>query len=190
MNTNKNLKYYFFCDEINNEIKNKIHKIKDIIFILNINDKNINNLNNKISIVQFLKRKKIQFLICNNFQTCIKYQANGVFLDAKNKSVIKPMLLKNKFSIVGAAHNQLEYMHKSRQSCQVIMLSPIFKNSKYSPNKILDIVKFNNISSRWKEDVVALGGISLKNISKMQMTKILGIGFKRLIDDLKNRPFK
>jgi hypothetical protein len=70
------------------------------------------------------------------------------------------------------------------------MLSPIFKNSKYSPNKILNIVKFNNISNRWKDNVVALGGISLKNISKIQMTKVLGIGFKRLISDLKNRPFK
>jgi thiamine-phosphate pyrophosphorylase len=190
MNTNKNLKYYFFCDEINNEIENKIHKIKDIIFILNINDKNINNLNNKISIVQFLKRKKIQFLIYNNFKKCIKYQANGVFLDSKNKSVLRPTLLNKKFSIVGAAHNQLEYMYKSRQSCQVIMLSPIFENSKYSPNKILNIVKFNNISNRWKEHVVALGGISLKNISRIQMTKVWGIGFKRLINDFKNRPFK
>jgi len=190
MNENKYLKYYFFCDEINNEIENKIHKIKDIIFILNINDKNINNLNNKISIVQFLKRKKIQFLIYNDFQKCIKYKANGVFLDSKNKSVLKPMLLKKEFSIVGVAHNQLEYMYKSRQSCQVIMLSPVFENSKYSPNKILNILKFNNISSCWKENVVALGGISLKNISRIQMTEVCGIGFKRLISDLKNRPFK
>jgi thiamine-phosphate pyrophosphorylase len=190
MNTNKYLKYYFFCDEINNEIENKIHKIKDIIFILNIDDENINNLNNKISIVQFLKRKKIQFLIYNNFQKCIKYQANGVFLDSKNKSVLRPMLLKKKFSIVGAAHNQLEYIYKSRQSCQMIMLSPIFENSKYSPNKILNIVKFNNISNRWKENVVALGGINLKNISRLRMMKIWGIGFKRFMIGLKNRPFK
>jgi thiamine monophosphate synthase len=70
------------------------------------------------------------------------------------------------------------------------MLSPIFENSKYSPNKILNIVKFNNISNRWKENVVALGGINLKNISRLRMMKIWGIGFKRFMSGLKNRPFK
>ena len=144
MKKNKYFKYYFFCDEMNNEIINKIHKMKNIVFVLNINDKDTNDLNNKLSIVQFLRRKKIQFLLYNNFQKCIKYQANGVFLDSKNKSILRPMLLKKKFSVIGAAHNQLEYIYKSKQSCQEVMLSPIFENSKYSPNKILNVIKKRN----------------------------------------------
>lgn len=58
MKKNKYFKYYFFCDEINNEIINKIHKVKNIVFVLNINDKDKNDLNNKLSIVQFLRGKK------------------------------------------------------------------------------------------------------------------------------------
>ena len=188
MKKNKYFKYYFFCDAMNNEIINKIHKMKNIVFVLNINDKDTNDFNNKLSIVQFLRRKKIQFLLYNNFQKCIKYQANGVFLDSKNKSILRPMLLKKKFSVIGAAHNQLEYIYKSKQSCQEVMLSPIFENSKYSPNKILNIIKFNNISNHWKEKIIALGGLNLKNINKIQMTKIGGIGFKRFLRDLGKSP--
>ena len=98
------------------------------------------------------------------------------------------MLLKKKFSVIGAAHNQLEYIYKSKQSCQEVMLSPIFENSKYSPNKILNIIKFNNISNHWKEKIIALGGLNLKNINKIQMTKIGGIGFKRFLRDLGKSP--
>lgn len=98
------------------------------------------------------------------------------------------MLLKKKFNIVGAAHNQLEYIHKSKQSCQEIMLSPIFENSKYSVNKILNVIRFNNISNHWKEKIIALGGLNLKNINKIQMTKIGGIGFKRFLRDLGKSP--
>ncbi|CAO6132538.1 ThiE Thiamine monophosphate synthase [Candidatus Pelagibacterales bacterium] len=188
MKKNKYFKYYFFCDEINNEIINTIHKVKNIVFVLNINDKDKNDFNNKLSIVQFLRGKKIQFLLYNNFQKCIKYQANGIFLDSKNKSILRPMLLKKKFNIVGAAHSQLEYIHKSKQSCQEIILSPIFENSKYSVNKILNVIRFNNISNHWKEKVIAMGGLSLKNINKIQMTRIYGVGFKRFLKDLGKSP--
>ena len=65
------------------------------------------------------------------------------------------------------------------------MLSPIFKNLKYSTSKILTINKFNQISKDWKTNVYALSGINFENIKKIKMTKAKGVGFISLISDLK-----
>ena len=53
------------------------------------------------------------------------------------------------------------------QGCNIISLSPLFYNSKYSNNKILNPLKFNLIKKNWNTDVCALGGINSKNIKKI-----------------------
>jgi hypothetical protein len=55
-------------------------------------------------------------------------------------------------------------------------LSPIFLNKKYSVNKILGTLKFNLISLNWNIKILALGGISKKNLKKIRLTKSVGIG--------------
>jgi thiamine monophosphate synthase len=69
------------------------------------------------------------------------------------------------------------------------MFSPIFKTSKYSQNKILDISKFNLISKNWNVKVCALGGITNENLRKIKMTRADAIGFISLIkEDVKKNP--
>jgi len=78
-------------------------------------------------------------------------------------------------------HNQNDYCVKYYQNCSKIILSPVFKNEKYSYNKLLKINKFNLISRYWKKEIYALGGINLENLKKIKMTKSKGIGFSSAI---------
>jgi thiamine-phosphate pyrophosphorylase len=182
-------KHYVFLEEINNLIKENLIKFNSINIIIDINKKDKKGLENQLSIIKFAKKNKIPFFLKNNFKKCIKYKADGIFIDSKNKTIIKPILLKKKFTIIGLAHNQLEYFQKLNQKCIIIMLSPLFYNEKYSINKLLGILKFNNKALNWKIKLCALGGINYKNLKKIALTKSEGIAFKRfLTQSKKNLP--
>ncbi len=176
-------KPYVFLDKVNDIIKKNLLKFKYLNIIVDIDGKEVSE--DELSIIKFAKINKIPFFIKNNYQKCTKYKANGVFLDSKNTSTIRPILLKRTFKVVGSAHNQREYFNKQQQKCKLVMLSPIFYNEKYSKNKILNIHRFNQITLNWKVDVCALGGINLASLKKIKLTKARYIAFKKLIFDLK-----
>ena len=123
--------------------------------------------------------------IIDNYKLAVKYKVSGIYLTAKNKVPIFSKFFRNNFEIIGSAHNQIEYSFKIRQDCNLIMLSPIFNNPKYSYNKVLNIQKFNLISMNWKKKLCALGGINLNNVKKIQCTKVKSIAYNRPI---KNPP--
>jgi thiamine-phosphate pyrophosphorylase len=183
-------KHFVFLEEINNLIKNNLAKFNNISIIIDVNENNGKNLENQLSIIKFAKKNKIPFLIKNDFKKCIKYKANGIFITSDNKKITKPILLKQNFCIIGSAHNQVEYIQKSRQKCQLLMLSPIFFNEKYSKNKILNILKFNNKSMTWNIDLCALGGIDVRTLKKIKLTQCVAIAFKKIIysSNKKNLP--
>jgi thiamine-phosphate pyrophosphorylase len=174
-------KHYVFLEQINNLIEKNILKFNNISIIIDIDHNNNKNLEKESSIIQFAKKNKIPFFFKNNFQKCIRYKADGIFIDSVNKCIIKPILLKKKFTIIGLAHNQLEYIQKLKQKCIIIMLSPLFYNEKYSINKILGILKFNNKAINWKTRLCALGGINQENLKKITLTKSEGIAFKKFV---------
>ena len=159
-------KHYVFLEEINNLIKENLVKFNSINIIIDINGKDKKGLENQFSIIKFAKKNKIPFLFKNDFQKCIKYNASGIFIDSNYKKLTKPILLKKNFYIIGGAHDQLEYAQKLRQKCQMIMLSPLFFNEKYSKNKILNISRFNHKALHWNIKLCALGGINSKTLKK------------------------
>jgi thiamine-phosphate pyrophosphorylase len=171
-------KHYVFLEQINKLIEEKLLKFNDINIIINNNK---NTLDSEINIINFAKRNKIPFLFKNNIRKCIKYNSDGIFIEATNKDTIKTTLFKKDFLIIGAAHNQLEYYFKKRQNCKIIALSPIFYNPKFSKNKILGATRFNLISRVWNTDLCALGGINETNIKKIDFTKASSIAFQRYL---------
>jgi thiamine monophosphate synthase len=178
-------KHYVFLDTINSLIEKNLNKIKNINIIVNINHNNKGDLKEKLSIINFAKKNKIPFFLKNDFNDCLKNKSAGILIDSSNKRIIKPILLKKKFEIIGITHNQLEYLQKTRQGCTLVMLSPLFYNEKYTVNKILNVLKFNNKKINWNIDVCALGGINPKNIKKIKLLNITKIGFKRFILEAK-----
>jgi thiamine monophosphate synthase len=176
-------KHYVFLNKIDNIIKKNLLKFNNIHIIIDVHEKNIKELENQLKIVKFARKNKIPFLFKNDYRKSIKFKSNGILLDNKNKNVIKPIILKKKFLIIGLVHNQIEYYKKLIQGCKIVMLSPIFYNKKYSNNKILGLNKFNLITNDWKSEIGVLGGILKKNIKKINMTKANHVGFIRLISE-------
>ena len=176
------LKQYVFIESLNNVIKKNIIALKDINIIIDINHNEKQDIQSELAIVNFAKKYKVPYLIKNSYKKAIKYKANGVFIDSKNKNIIKPLSFKKKFLILGSAHNQLEYHSKLKQNCSGIFLSPIFKNKKYKDNKILSVIKFNLISKYWNNKIYALGGINSNTIKMINMTRSSGIGFKSYVN--------
>ena len=178
-------KHYVFLEEINNLIKGNLIRFNNINIIIDINQNDKKILQNQLSIIKFAKDNRIPFLIKNDFQKSIKYKADGVFISSDYKKIIKPILLKKNFFIVGSAHNQLEYAQKFKQKCHLLMLSPLFFNEKYSKNKILNVLKFNSKTIHWNIDLCALGGINTNTLKKIKLTKCVAIGFKKFISSPK-----
>ena len=179
---NIDIKFYFFIDTLDEIIRKNIKNFKKLSFIYKSNSINDINHTNIKTIKNFCKKNKIPFFISDNFKLAKKYRADGIFLSSSYKKIGNIVLKKN-FKIIGSAHNQLEYSLKNKQSCEMIMLSPLFYNKKYSQNKILNVCKFNLLSMGWDKKICALGGISLNNLKKLNMTKCSAVAFISLMKE-------
>lgn len=180
-----NTRFYFFTDNLNEDIIKNIYKFKNIAIIYKSNKPNTIDKQKLINIKEFCKKNKILFFIYNDIKLAIKYKTNGLFISSSNKKLYNYYGYKKDFCIIGSAHNVMEYYIKIKQRCETIMLSPIFYNKKYSLNKILGIVRFNLITNQWKKKICALGGINLKNLNKIKMTKASSVAFVSLINEIK-----
>ena len=97
---------------------------------------------------------------------------DGVYLPAFNiKENTKNTILKKKFIIIGSAHSIKEIRIKERQGAKLIFISPLFKNIKN--NKFLNPVKFNLLASKTNKKIIALGGITVKNLKQFLILKIM-----------------
>jgi len=179
--TNTDIKFYFFIDTLDEIIIKNIKNFKKLSFIYKSNSINDTNIINITTIRKFCKKNKIPFFISDNFKLVETYKADGIFLSSSFKKIRNIFLKKKNFKIIGSAHNQLEYFLKKKQDCDVIMLSPLFYNKKYSQNKILNVCKFNLISMNWEKKICALGGINLNNLKKLNMTRSSAAAFISLM---------
>ena len=174
---NNKLTYYIFVEELNEKTIKNIIKLKKQRLKINI----IILEKNFFIIVKFAKKERIPFFIVDNIKFAIKYNAQGVFLTNKYKAPKNNIKETTKLEVIGSVHNQHEYYLKKKQNCNTIMLSPIFYNKKYSPNKILGVIKFNLITLNWKNNICALGGINSKNLRLINLTKSKSVGIKSLV---------
>ena len=173
---NIRIKSYLFIDKLNENLLNNIKIFNNISLILKPFDKNKSYIELE-KLVLFCKKNQIEFYFYDNIKLVTKYKAKGIFLSTTNAKAYKHINAK-RFSIIGQAHNQLEYFRKENQGCKTIMLSPLFWNAKYKPNKILGIIRFNLISLNWRFNICGLGGINLSNVNKIKTTKSHSIAFK------------
>jgi thiamine monophosphate synthase len=176
------LKKFLFLDNINKLISENICKIKDISIIILINPNKINNQTKKkfYEIIHFCKANNLPFFVSGDYKLAIKTKASGVYLTSSNRKIIYKNSKKN-ITIIGTAHNQIEYYFKKKQNCSLIFLSPFFLTKKYTVNKVLGPLKFNLIANTWKANLGCLGGVTFNNYKKIRLTKANSFGFKSLI---------
>ena len=176
------LKKYYFINKFN---PNHIKKLDKDISIIYRNYRSSININLLLKIRDFCKKNGRKFYLSNNIKFALKYNLNGVYLPAFNKSINHlSYKFKKKFLIIGSAHNLKEIKIKEKQGCDEIFISPLFKIIK--KKGFLNISRFNYLCSLTKKNIIALGGINEKNFN--QLNSVNSNGFASISWIKKNRP--
>ena len=161
-------KYYFINELDTNTIKKCDHNTA--IIYRNYNSKIIDILK-ILNLKNYLKKRKSKFLLSNNIKLALKLGLDGAYIPSFNKDLKHlSYSINSKFLIVGSAHNLKEIRIKELQKVKAIFLSSLFKKNK----NFLDLNKFRNISNYTENKIIALGGISKKNIKKLNLLDAYG----------------
>ncbi|MDC0166995.1 thiamine phosphate synthase [Candidatus Pelagibacter sp.] len=166
---------YYFIDKFDRKNINKIDDHTALIFRNYINKNN--DQTHLLMIKKYCKQKGIKFYLSNNVKLAIKLDLDGAYIPSFNKNFDHlNFSLKKKFTIIGSAHNIKEIKLKETQKVQKIFLSSLFKKNK----NYLGINRFKLLKSLTRKEIVALGGISKKNIKKLKLANcpsFAGISF-------------
>ena len=167
-------KYYFITKFDTNNIDKQDKQT--IIIFRNYASKKVDTTL-LLKIHNYCKKKNLKFYLANDIKLAIKLNLDGAYIPSFNKNLSHlSYTFERNFNIIGSAHNLKEIKIKEIQRVKKIFLSSLFKkNSNY-----LGIYRFKLIKKLTKKDVVALGGISIKNIKKLVLIKnseFAGISF-------------
>ena len=160
-------KYYLFVENTRDFNLNLI-KIRDKFNIIYRNLINVEKIEILKTYRNKCKRNGINFYIANDTNLLSKVKADGLYISANNKNLLLNGYTKKGFKVIGAAHNQREIDIKIKQGCKIIIYTRLFET--INPNKKghLGVQKFNIISLRSRTKLVPLGGINIKNLSKLR----------------------
>ena len=160
------IRKYYFINKF--ETKNIDRLDKETAVIYRNYNSEILDRETILKLKKYCKKKRIKFYLSNNVKLAIQLDLDGAYIPSFNKSTKHlSFSLKKKFNLIGSAHNIKEIRIKERQLVNKIFLSSIFKNN----NNYLGINKFKLVSSLTKKIIVALGGISKKNINRLKLLK-------------------
>jgi len=166
---NGKLNKYYFINNFDTNLINKQDSYTSIIY------RNYNEKENKREIIlkirNICKKKNIKFYLANDVKLAISLKLDGAYIPSFNDSYshLSYSFSKN-FNIIGSAHNIKEIRIKEAQKIKILFISSIFKKNK----NYLGLNKFNLLSKFSKNKVVALGGISKKNIKQLKLTSCFG----------------
>tara|TARA_Y100000816_G_C26076566_1_gene566768 strand:- start:269 stop:805 length:537 start_codon:yes stop_codon:yes gene_type:complete len=162
------IRKYYFIDKFDTKNIDK-QKINTGIIYRNYNEKN--NLNTIVQLKKYCKKKGLKFFLSNNTKLAINLNLDGAYIPSFNKD-LKHLSFskKKKFLIIGSAHNNKEIRTKEKQKVDIIFLSSLFKINK----NYLGVNKFKLLSNLTNKKVIALGGISSKNLKKLKLINCFG----------------
>jgi thiamine-phosphate pyrophosphorylase len=156
-------KYYFINKFDTNNINNQDKQTAIIYRNYSLNIKNEDLI---LKIKNHCKKRRIKFYLSNNIKLALKFNLDGAYIPSFNKNTNHlAYSYKKNFNLIGSAHNQKEIRIKERQGVNKIFISSLFKKNK----NFLEINKFKLLSKMTRLDVVALGGISKKNLKKLSL---------------------
>ena len=165
----KILKKYYFIDRF--DYSHFITLDKNISFIWRNKDKET-PFKTLIKLRNFCRGNNRKFYIRNDIKLANKINADGLYISSTNKDfAFRAPTNKEKFKIIGSAHNLREIKIKELQNVSEIFLSPIFKDKK---NKQLSIYKYLNLRKTTIMKDISLGGIDNNNIKKLRLIKPYG----------------
>ena len=161
------LKKYYFINSFDTNIINR--QDKTTIFIYRDYKSSKFDINKILKLKNFLKKKGNKFILANNFKMALRLKLDGVYLPSFYKRFNHLSYpISSNFVVLGSAHNLKEIRLKELQKVQSIFISSLFKQNK----NYLGLNKFRITSKYTKKNVVALGGISKKNLKKLKLINI------------------
>ena len=167
MHVNLPRKYYF----INKFDTNNIGKLDKNTGIILRNYTAKINVNSIISLKKFCKKKGYKFFLSNNVQLALNLNLDGAYIPSFNNDTKHlAFSIKKKFLMLGSAHNNKQIKLKERQLVKIIFVSSIFKKNK----NYLGVNKFKLLSRLTNNKVIALGGVSNKNLKKLKLLNCFG----------------
>jgi len=176
----QNILYYYFIDQLDINLLNKLKKDINIIY------RNYNQEYNEIKIkafYQYCKKQNFKFYLSNNIKLSMKLGLDGAYIPSFNKSLKHNAFSFNqKFTLIGSAHNLKEIKIKENQNVKKIFISSLFPKKN---KNILGIYKFKNLMKLTKKKIICLGGINKKNFRKIKFLNINGIAGINYFQDLK-----
>ena len=158
------MKKYYFISKFDANVINKQDKGTVLIY----RNYSVKILDHELilKIKKYCKKKSIKFYLSNNIKLAIKLDLDGAYIPAFNKSLKHlSYSYKKKFKIIGSAHNIKEIREKEIQNVKKIFLSSLFKKNK----NYLGINKFKLLSKLTNRKIVMLGGISKKNVKRLNL---------------------
>ena len=168
MHYNLVTKYYFISNFDTNNI-NQQNK-KTIIIYRNYSSKKIDKTK-ILKLRNYCKKKGLKFYLSNDIKLAIKLKLDGAYIPSFNKKFDHlSYYYKKNFEIIGSAHNLKEIRLKELQKVNKIFLSSLFKKNK----NYLGINRFKLLSNLTNKKIIALGGISNKNLSKLKLINLSG----------------
>ena len=167
MHVNLPSKYYF----INKFDTNNIDKLDKNTGIILRNYSSKIDLKSIINLKKICKKKNFKFFLSNDVRLALKLKLDGAYIPSFNKNTkhLSFSFAKN-FLLLGSAHNNRELKIKETQLVKIIFLSSLFKKNK----NYLGINKFKLLSKLTNTKIVALGGISSKNLKKLNLLNCYG----------------
>ena len=164
----KLLKKYYFIEKFNKSNIDLQDKNTTIIYRNYNKEYNIREI---INLKNYCKKKGFKFLISNNIKLSIKLDLDGAYIPSFNNDYLHlGYSLKKTFILIGSAHNLKEFRTKEKQNVSEIFLYSIFKRN----NNYLGINKFKLISNFTNNKIIALGGVTEKNLKLIKLTKAIG----------------
>jgi thiamine-phosphate pyrophosphorylase len=167
MHVNLPSKYYF----INKFDTNNIDKLDKNTGIIFRNYSSKIDLKSIINLKKICKKKNFKFFLSNDVKLALKLKLDGAYIPSFNKNTkhLSFSFAKN-FLLLGSAHNNKELKIKETQLVKIIFLSSLFKKNK----NYLGINKFKLLSKLTNSKIVALGGVSSKNLKKLNLLNCYG----------------
>lgn len=123
------------------------------------------------------KRRRLKLLIANDVRLAISVRSDGVHVPDYNLSQIPRIRSKlRKGQIITAATHSLRRIHMAgKMKADAAMISPVFPTRSHDFSGSLGVFRLRAISRNSPLPLIALGGISSRNIAQLKNMNLHGI---------------
>lgn len=153
--------------------------IKGGVTIVQLREKNIDEkefLKLASNVKLITDKYNVKLIINDNVEVAKEIDADGVHLGQGDMDILEARRILGDEKIIGISTKTMEQaLDAEKKGADYLGVGAIFSTSTKLDAKSIDSEVFKNIYETIKIPIVAIGGISLENISLLRNTKISGV---------------